>query len=72
MLCHQCKEQIEVGEACKTEYLPGLHQRYFHPGCHMNWKAQLELPFPSRRDMEEAQIEDAEFERIAAQARTIC
>ena len=36
MKCHQCKEQIEVGEACRTEQLPG-GLKYFHPGCFMRF-----------------------------------
>jgi hypothetical protein len=36
MRCHQCKEQIEVGEACRAERLPdGV--RYFHTGCYVRF-----------------------------------
>lgn len=38
MLCHECKEQIEVGEACQTEYHIGTHMHYFHTGCYTSHK----------------------------------
>ncbi len=57
MLCKQCREQIEVGEACVTEGVNG-HVRYYHVGCHLRFK-------------EEAKNEDEEFERIAQLARTV-
>lgn len=36
MRCHQCKEQIEVGEACRTEHLPDSI-KYFHTGCYVRF-----------------------------------
>lgn len=58
MLCPQCKEQVEIGEACKTLYVEG-RQRFFHTGCFARYT-------------EEAIHEDHEFERIAQQARSVC
>ena len=58
MLCKQCQEQIEMGEAHETDMVEG-RIRYFHGGCH-------------RRFIEEAKHEDEEFERIAQQARVVC
>lgn len=57
MLCKQCREQIEVGEACVTEGVNG-HVRYYHVGCHLRMK-------------EDQQREDEEFERIAQLARMV-
>lgn len=58
MICPQCKEQLDVGEACKTLYVEG-RQRFFHTGCFARYT-------------EESANEDAEFERIANQARLVC
>jgi hypothetical protein len=33
MKCSKCKEQIEVGEACREERVGPDEVRYFHPGC---------------------------------------
>ena len=63
MKCYGCKEQIEVGEACKTEYLIGTHLQYFHPGCHLEWHAKR---------TQTKQEADAEFEALALQARSVC
>lgn len=60
MLCKQCHEQIEVGEACVTEGVNG-HVRYYHVGCHLRFK-------------EEVKAEDEAFEEIerrAYHARTV-
>jgi hypothetical protein len=35
--CHQCKEQIEVGEACRAERLGPDEVRYFHTGCYVRF-----------------------------------
>lgn len=57
MLCKQCREHIEVGEACTTVEENG-HTRYYHIGCNIRAK-------------EEAENEDREFERIAELARLV-
>lgn len=63
MLCKHCREQIEVGEAC-VPVQTGNRTQYFHPHCQI-----FHNPV---REMEDAKNEDAEFERIANQARTVC
>lgn len=41
MICHHCKEPIEVGEACIPEAINGSnHFHFFHPGCHSQWKGE--------------------------------
>ena len=63
MKCHECGEQIEVGEACRTEYLVGTHMQYFHVGCHLTW-------FEGHmRSISEA---ESYFEELALQARSVC
>lgn len=62
-LCHHCKEYMEVGDA----YVPiqvGTRTYYYHPFC-----STFANPV---RELEEAQNEDAEFEPIASQARSVC
>lgn len=51
MLCKQCKEQIDVGEAEKPEPIPGETNKYwhFHTGCHIEWR--------SKRDGQEVPLE---------------
>ena len=39
MLCKECKEQIEVGEAYREEIVAN-HPRYFHTGCFIAYKAK--------------------------------
>ena len=37
MICHRCKENIEVGEVCITERINGSeHYWYFHLECYVN------------------------------------
>jgi hypothetical protein len=54
MLCKQCREQIEQGEACVAEGYNG-HTRYYHVGCHLRMK-------------EDQKAEDEAFEEIERQA----
>ena len=63
MLCHHCKENMEVGEAMVPMRV-GTRILYFHPFC-----SSFANPV---RELEDARNEDAEFERIAAQARNVC
>lgn len=60
MLCKQCREQIEVGEACVTEGVNG-HTRYFHIGCHHTYK----------QEQGQAQQKDNDLHRMADLARTV-
>lgn len=63
MLCKHCREQIEVGEACLPMQI-GARTHYYHPHC-----STFANPV---RELEEAKNEDVEFERLAAQARSVC
>ena len=41
MICHHCKEIIEVGEACIPEAINGsTHYHFFHTSCHSQWKGE--------------------------------
>lgn len=60
MLCKQCRDQIEVGEACVTEGVNG-HTRYFHVGCHATYK----------REQDQVQRTDMDLQRQADLARTV-
>lgn len=39
--CKQCPEPIEIGDAMRTEPIPGQPGKVwrFHPGCHLDWRA---------------------------------
>lgn len=63
MKCYECKNQIEVGEATRTEYLVGTHRVYFHVGCHVQWF--------TRRSEQKADASNY-FEELARQARSVC
>lgn len=63
MICKHCKEQINLGDACITVKAEG-RTNYYHPFC-----STYHNPV---RELEEAKNEDAEFERIAQQARNVC
>lgn len=41
MICHKCKEAIEVGEACIPEAVNGSnHYHFFHPNCYATVKGE--------------------------------
>lgn len=63
MLCHECKEHIEVGEAMRTEYIVGAHRIYFHVGCHTLWY---------KRRTEEKQEAAEYYEELARLDRSTC
>ena len=54
MICHQCKEPIEQGEACKIEPTdrPG-HYHFYHCGCHTTDRdnRQLDLNLQRQADL---------------------
>jgi hypothetical protein len=42
MICHRCKEQIAVGEACITEPLEWGKYHYYHTGCRQQQEPRRE------------------------------
>lgn len=59
MICHRCKENIEVGEPIKHEPINGSgHNWYFHIGCYAAYR-------------EEAQQAYCRLEQTAQLARTV-
>lgn len=41
MLCHKCREVIEVGDACIPEAINGSnHFHFFHPSCYSKAKSE--------------------------------
>ena len=63
MKCSHCKEQIEVGEACRAEPVEAgsHHHRFFHLGCYCQAKTE--------RQSEDGQLE---LQLAVEQARTVC
>lgn len=64
MLCHECKEQIELGEACRKEYFVGTHAHYFHTGCHARFKEREATHGSDDRQLE--------LQLAVQQARNVC
>lgn len=50
MLCHDCKEPIEIGEVCRAESVePGSEkQRYFHLVCYYKVKRERQQEKPPK------------------------
>lgn len=61
MKCHECKEQIEVGEASLVEPHNGRNL-FFHTGCHSAWRVRSQ---PEKAEMAR------QLNAIADLARTI-